>query len=229
MDKEDKKRIAGKDEDGNVVSTEAESFVITSAPYYSASKVSKRKRTVHIRGRAIKLSTLIGIIMIGVLCVAAFAAAFVVLNWTSNATVLANPSICFYQWSGATKQNTFAYSVNIFPGVVTEDDNMTYGIYDWNNTGATAASIQWYSCSNTSDLSSVNPLNVTIWNGSSVDSNVVFSHLWTSVPTFPDSYNAFSGLSNNTMYAIQMIINCSSTAGPGNPTAFVFNMKVTNP
>jgi hypothetical protein len=231
----DKIRIVGKDKDGKIITAEVNSRIEryaidkTSASYYKAAKVPAWKRTVSVRGRAIKLSTLIGIIMIGILCVAAFATAFAILSWTTNVNVLANTSICFYQWSGATKANTFTYAVNIFPGVVTEDDNMTYGIYDWNNTGAAAASIQWYSCSNSSDLSSVNPLNVTVWNGSSVDSNVVFSHLWTAVPTFPDSYYAFTGLSNNTMYAMQMIINCSSSAGPGNPTSFVFNMKVTNP
>jgi hypothetical protein len=232
---EDKIRIASKDEDGKIITIEVtarevnscgERYAIdkTCAPYHSAPRVSIWKRKVSIRGRTIRLSVLIALAMIAICVGAAFATFYAVLNWSTNVTVVANTSICFYNWSGASKANTFTYSCNIFPGITTEDDNMTYGVDDWNNTGATNAAISWVSCTNSNNITA---LTLTVYQ--STPSSYVFQEVWSSVPSFPTPYQAFSGLANNTLYSMQIIITAASGAVVGTGVAMVFDMKVTSP
>ena len=61
--------------------------------------------------KSLKLITLL---ISSLLIATASAVAYVTLNWTTTATVVANPKVCFIKWADGTKANTFFYSVNIF-------------------------------------------------------------------------------------------------------------------
>jgi hypothetical protein len=164
---------------------------------------------------------LVALLISSLLIATVSATAYVTLQWTTTATVVANPKLCFVSWAdGTTKANNFTYSVNIFPNVVTIDPNITYGVWDW-DTVSHNTYVRWTSCSNTGNIAS---LNVTVYNGTST----LYTQLWTSIPTFPTAFIQFSpSPANGTKYTIWIEIN-ATTAATGSST-FAFDMKVENP
>lgn len=148
----------------------------------------------------------------------ALALSYVILQWTTTATVSANPKVCFVKWSDNTKQNTFDYAVYIFPSIKTIDENITYGIWCW-DTSAHTVYLRWYSLTNPTNIAS---LNITIYNSATT----IYTKLWSSVPSFPTAWESFN-TDADTKYTIWMEITASSSAS--GTSTFTFELKVENP
>lgn len=179
-----------------------------------------RDKKIRIRGHQISALLLILIVAISASSSAVFALAYVVLNWTTTATVVANPKTCFYQWSGATKSNTFSYSVNIFPSVTTIDANITYGIQNWDTVTHTV-SICWQSLTTPGNIAS---LGLKVYNGTAV----LYNQYWSSMPSFPTAWVQLNpSPAAGKIYTIYM--NITGTASPTGSSTFTFDMQVQNP
>jgi hypothetical protein len=163
---------------------------------------------------------LIALLITSLLIATVSAAAYVALQWNLNTKVVANPWLCFIKWSNGSKANTFTYSVNIFPNVKTIDENITYGIWNWNTTTTKTGYMRLESTNTTTtDVASI---NVTITNGTQI-----YTRKWTD---FTDkSWSTSFTAAKNTKYAIWIEIQCTSTATVGHTTQFTFEMKVENP
>jgi len=167
--------------------------------------------------KSLKLITLL---ITSLLIATVSAAAYVALQWNVNTTVVANPELCFIEWSDGSKANTFTYSVNIFPNIKTIDENITYGVWNWNTTVTKTGYMRLASTNtNTTDVTSI---NVTITNGTQI-----YTRQWT---VFTDTSwgNSFTA-ANATKYAIWIEIQCAGTATVGHTPQFTFEMKVENP
>jgi len=146
--------------------------------------------------------------------------AYITLTWTTTATVVANPSVCFVDWStGTTKANTFAYTVNVFPNIKTVDENITYGIWNWN---ATNRNCYLRLASTTSNNTDITAINATIY----ITGTTVLTHRWTTLTD--TAYYDFTA-AGSTKYAIWIEIECASGAGVGHTPQFTFEIKVENP
>jgi hypothetical protein len=165
----------------------------------------------------ISLLTILAIALISTVAVA-FAAAYVIISWTTTAIVVANPAVCFVKWSDGSKVNTFDYAVNIFPSIKTIDENITYGIWNWNETSRTAY-LRWTSLTSSSNIAS---LNITVYNST----NTIYTKYWSSVPSFPTAWESFTA-AGSTKYTIWMEI--TATAGATGSSVFTFELKVENP
>ncbi|MEM3054870.1 MAG: hypothetical protein QXM52_04110 [Candidatus Bathyarchaeia archaeon] len=155
-----------------------------------------------------------------ILIATASATAYVTLQWTATATVSANPKVCFIKWQDETKANTFNYDVNIFPSITTVDENITYGIYNW-DTQAHNVSIRWSSLTNSGNIAS---LNLTIYNST----HTVYTKVWSSVPSLPTGWEDFTyDPMANGKYTIAMRITAAS--GASGSSTFTFEIKVKNP
>jgi hypothetical protein len=164
---------------------------------------------------------LIVLLMSSLLIGSASALAYVTLQWTTTATVAANPKASFIKWADGTKANTFAYTVNIFPNVKTVDENITYGI--WNDDGSTRT-VYFRLASENTNSTDVTSLNYTVYNG---------GQLYTKLESNFDSpslaWSTGVTLGANTKYTVWIEIQCASGAGVGHTPQFTFEMKVENP
>jgi hypothetical protein len=165
---------------------------------------------------------LIALLISSLLIATVSAVAYVTLTWTTTATVVANPKVCFFWWSNGTKVNTFDYAVNIFPSIKTIDENITCGV--WNlDTASHAASMRWYLLTNSGNIAK---LNVTVYNSTTT----IYTRYWTSVPSFPTGLVQFSpSPMANGKYTIWIEITATPGATPGQTSVFTFEMKVENP
>ena len=147
------------------------------------------------------------------------AAAYVQLQWTITATVSANPSVCFVDWTdGTTKANTFDYAVNIFPSITTIDENITYGL--WNS--AAAQKTAYIRIQNLTTTSNIDSLNVTIYNGTTISTN-----LWSSFGTLPTAWSSSFTCGSESKYAIWVEI-ATDAAATGSST-FTVEIKELAP
>jgi hypothetical protein len=164
---------------------------------------------------------LIVLLITSLLIATVSAAAYVNLQWTMTATVVANPKVCFFAWSApTTKLNTFDYAVNIFPSIKTIDENITHGVWNW-DIESHVTSMRWYSLTNSGNIAS---LNVTVYNSTTT----IYTQYWSSVPTLPTGFVEFSpSLMAGGKYAIW--IEISATGGATGSSVFTFEMKVENP
>jgi len=163
---------------------------------------------------------LIALLITSLLIATVSAAAYVALQWNLNTTVVEHPWLCFIKWSDESKANTFNYSVNIFPDIKTIDENITYGVWNWNATVTKTGFIRLASAS--AQASDVTSINVTITNGTQI-----YTRKWTG---FTDkSWGTSFTAAKNTKYAIWIEIQCASGAIPGDTPQFTFEMKVENP
>ncbi len=169
--------------------------------------------------KSLKLLTLL---ISSILIATASAAAYVTLQWQTTATVSTNPKVCFIQWSNGQKYNTFSYSVGIFPSITTVDENITYGIYNWDNqmhnvyfrlasenTNSTDVAWLYFKIYTTSDTKYTS--NITNFDAPSTD--------WSNVVQ----------LDSNTKYSIYIAIKAGSSAVAGHTPQFTFEIKVDNP
>ena len=162
---------------------------------------------------------LIALLISSLLIATVSAVAYVTLTWTTTATVVANPKVCFFWWSNGTKVNTFDYPVNIFPSVKTIDENITHGVWNW-DTQAHVTSMRWVSLTNSGNIAK---LNVTVYNSTTT----IYSQYWTSVPSFPTGLIQFSPSPSPGKYTIW--IEITATAGASGSSMFTFEMKVETP
>lgn len=174
------------------------------------------KRKIKLGSLTISLLLLVAIASTGIV----LAVAYVILQWTATATVVANPSVCFVKWEDNTKHNTFSYAVNIFPSVKTLDENITYGVWNWDTEQHTAY-IRWNSLTNPENIAA---LNLTIYNATAT----IYSQYWSSVPTFPTSWSSFN-TAPNTKYTIIIIMEATASATVSSSSAFTFEMMVEEP
>jgi hypothetical protein len=162
---------------------------------------------------------LIALLISSLLIATVSAVAYVTLTWTTTATVVANPSVCFIQWSDGSKKNTFNYPVNIFPSIKTVDQNITFGVENW-DTAVHTPSMRWVSLTTSTNVAS---LNVTVYNST----DTLYTQYWASVPSFPTSWSAFTTGASPGNYTIWMEI--TATSGASGNSVFTFEMKVENP
>jgi len=159
---------------------------------------------------AIALLALVGI---------AYAAAYTILQFTITATVETNPAVTFFLWSTGIKYNTFDYAVTIFPSLRTIDENITYGVWDW-ESGTHTCYIRVESLTNTGNIDF---LNCTIYNSTTT----LVTQKWTDFSSLPTPWSASFTTEYNFQYAIWIEINATSAASGS--SIFTMNMKVENP
>lgn len=183
-------------------------------------KISLRKRRIHIGKRSIPLLTLLALALtISVASVSA--AAYVVLNWTTTATVVANPKVCFIKWQDGSKANTFSYSVNVFPNVVTIDENITYGLQNWDGS---AHDVYFRLASENTNTTDISWMYYKVYNG-----GTLFSKNETDFNAPDTVWSTVYSATATTEYSIWMEIKCASGAGIGHTPSFTFEVKVENP
>jgi hypothetical protein len=169
--------------------------------------------------KSLKLITLL---ISSLLIATVSAVAYVTLTWTTTATVAANPSVCFVDWStGTTKANTFTYSVYIFPNIKTVDENITYGIW---NTNGSQRTVYFRLASENTNTTDITSLNFTVYNGGQL-----YTKLESNFDAPSLAWSTGVTLAANTKYTIWMEIQCASGAGVGHSSVFTFEMKVENP
>jgi hypothetical protein len=167
--------------------------------------------------RSLVLATVALLIVISTVA----ATAYVILQWQANTTVAANPQVCFVSWAdGTTKANTFTYSCNVFPNIKTVDENITYGVWNWNTTATKSCHLSL--ASTTTNNTDITAINATIYSGG----GQLFTHRWTTLTD--TTYYDFTAAAN-TKYSIWLEIECASGATVGHTPSFTFNMKVENP
>ena len=168
--------------------------------------------------RSLKLTALlISTLLIGT----AAAVAYVTLQWTTSATVAANPKVSFVKWVDGTKANTFTYDVNIFPNVKTIDENITYGIW---NDDAEAHTVYFRLASENTNTTDITSLNYTVY-----ESGQMYTKLESNFDDPSLAWSTGVSLTASTKYTIWLEIECASGAGVGNNPQFTFEMKVENP
>jgi len=166
---------------------------------------------------------LIILLMSSLLIATASAVAYVTLQWTITATVVANPQVCFIKWADGTKANTFTYSVNIFPNVKTVDENITYGVWNWNATET--RTVYFRLASTNTNETDVDSYNFTVY----IPGTQLYTKLETDLNAPSFAWSSGVSATNNTKYTIWMEIQCQSTAVVGHTPSFTFEMKVENP
>jgi hypothetical protein len=176
-----------------------------------------RNRKVKIGRFSVSLLTVVAIVLMASIGTV-FAVAYVVLQWTATATVSANPKVCFIKWQDGSKQNTFDYAVSIFPSIKTIDENITYGIWNW-DTASHTVYLRWSGLTNSGNIAR---LYIKVHDGA----NTIYSKEWTSIPTFPTVWESFN-VPANTKYSIWLEI--TATSGATGSSVFTFELKVENP
>ena len=145
----------------------------------------------------------------------AVATVYVVLQFTATATVQANPKVCFFKWADDTKANNFTYGFNIFPNIQTIDENVTYGIWNWDGV---SHDIYLRVSSITNQGQNIASFNVTVYNASTTIATIT-----TVGTTWSGPYSVPSGAK----YTIW--IEATATAAPSGTSDFTVDMRVENP
>lgn len=140
-----------------------------------------------------------------------------------TATVVANPQVCFVDWSdGITKANTFSYSVNIFPAILTVDENITHGVWNWDNE---AHDVYFKLASENTNSTDVAWIYYKVWDGTTTRHSKNETDLGS-----PDTdWSSVVSLEANTKWTIWIEIKAGDSADVGHTPQFTFEMKVENP
>lgn len=160
------------------------------------------------------------IVMIGTSVVVA--TAYVVLQWTNTATVVANPKVCFIKWADGSKVNTFPYTVNIFPSIKTVDENITYGLWNWDTS---AHNVYFRLASENTNSTDVAWCYYKVYNGG----GTLFSKNESSFDSPDTNWSTAYSAALSTKYTIWMEIKAGASAGVGHTPTMTFEMKVENP
>jgi hypothetical protein len=181
-------------------------------------KINLKDRKIRVKGYSISALLLI---ILAASAGIVFAVAYVTLQWTSTASVVANPKVCFVQWSDSSKQNSFDYAVNIFPSIKTVDENITHGIWNWDSSTHTV-SMRIYSITNqATNIQSVTTYVKTI-DGGTTKITVTF----TDGGSLPTTYLSFTA-DATTKYLIWTEITAKS--GATGSSIITYDLKVENP
>jgi len=151
------------------------------------------------------------VVLLAILVTSVAAAAYVVLSATMTATVVTNPKVSFFSWP-STKLNTFAYSVNIFPSIKTVDENLTYGIWNW-DTGVHQTGLRVSSITN--QVANIASFLVKVSNATTVWSLTTVSSSYTVVSLAPGKYTIW--------------LEITGTSGASGTSVFTMDMQVYNP
>jgi hypothetical protein len=166
-----------------------------------------------------RTKSLLVILLASALTGSVWAIAYVVLPWTTTATVVANPSVCFVDWAdGTTKANTFDYDVNIFPSIITIDENITYGIWNW-DTDPHNVSMRILTI--TSNSTNVDEITTYVTNATG---DIEITVTWSSGG--PTVYQQFTAAATS-KYTIWTEI--TGKGGASGSSVITYNMKVENP
>jgi len=146
------------------------------------------------------------------------AAAYVTLQWTTTTSVVANPKVCFIKWSDSSKVNSFDYAVNIFPSIRTIDENITYGITDW-DAGTQTVYMRIFSITTNTNIANVTTL---VKDGGTT----IITVSWVTAGTLPTTWQSFSavGAKNYTIWT-----EILATSGATGSSVITYELKVANP
>ena len=172
------------------------------------------RKTVHIGKYSIPLLPLLTLIA----CSVVVATAYIVMQFTITMNTQTHPKVTFWEWSTSQKKNTFDYSVNIFAGIKTVDENITHGIFNDD-------SVQHQGYLRVKSLTSpanVAKLNITIYNST----NTILTKEWTNFGTLPTTWEPFKTAAN-AKYAIW--IEITAAASPSGSSTFAIEIKENNP
>lgn len=174
------------------------------------------------KGKKISRRILLAFLLIASTVAIAFATSYAVIQWQVNMTVVANPKVCFVDWStGTTKANTFTYSVNIFPSIKTIDTNITYGIWNWDSS---AHNIYFKLSSENTNSTDVSWFYYKVYDGATL-----FSKNETDFGSPDTAYSiAYSALAT-TKYTIEVQVKAGASAVAGHTPAITFEMRVDAP
>lgn len=178
-------------------------------------RMNLRDRKIRVRGYSI--SALLLIVLVASAGIV-FAVAYVALEFTSTASVQANPKVCFVKWSDNSKQNTFDYPVNIFPSVKTVDENITHGIWNW-DTSNHAVNMRIKSISTSGNIANV---TTVVKNGT----ETVITVSWVTSGSLPTTWQPFTALAS-TKYTIWTEI--TATSGASGSSTITYELKVESP
>jgi len=170
-----------------------------------------------IRLGKFSVSALLLILIVSIASVSAVA--YVVLQWTTTATVVANPKVCFFAWADPnTKLNSFNYPVNIFPEITTIDENITHGVWCWDGSPHNA-SMRISSITN----NATNIDTITTYVKSPTNTTMI-TITWTSGG--PTTYQMFEAAAT-TRYTIWTEIKGKS--GATGSSVITYDLKVESP
>lgn len=178
-------------------------------------KMNLKDRKIRVKGYSI--SALLLIILVASAGIV-FAVAYVALEMTNTATVVANPKVCFVKWSDNSKQNTFNYAVNIFPSVKTVDENITHGIWNW-DTSNHAVNLRIKSITTSGNIANV---TTVVKNGTAT----VITVSWVTSGSLPTTWQPFTALAS-TKYTLWTEI--TATSGASGSSTITYELKVENP
>lgn len=164
------------------------------------------------------IALLISALMIGT----ASAIAYVVLEWKASMTVQEHPKVCFIEWDTGDMANTFTYSVNIFPGVVTIDENITYGILNWDSV---KHNVRFRLASTNTNETDVDWIRYKVYNASTT----IHMKDYTDLDNPDTSWSDPIELQSGTKYSIYIAVKAGLNAKDGHTPQFTFEMMVENP
>ena len=173
------------------------------------SKLLNKK--VRIRNHSIPVLLLV----ISILVSTALAVAYVTLQFTITANTQSYPKVSFLQWSNSGKANTFSYSLNIFAGVKTIDENATYGIFN-DDSDPHQCNLTITSLSNPANIAK---LRIKIYDGTAP----ILNYEWTQFPTTLVSFTTAA----NTKYSIW--IEVTGAASLSGSSTFSIELTENNP
>jgi len=150
------------------------------------------------------------------------AVAYVTLQWQTSGTVVANPQVCFVLWSDNTKQNSFTYSISIFPAVLTIDENITYGVWNWHSTES--RTVYFRLASENTNETDVDWIYYKVYRATTL-----YERNETNLDSPSTAWSTGVSATNNTKYSIRMEIKGGSSAVAGHTPTFTFQIKVENP
>ena len=148
----------------------------------------------------------------------ALAAVYIALHFNILMNPQQYPKVTFWKWSTSEKKNTFDYSVNIFAGIKTVDENITHGIFN-DDSAQHQCYLRIKSLSNSASIAK---LKITIYNST----NTILTKEWTEFGTLPTSWENFTTAAN-AKYAIW--IEITATVSPSGSSAFEIEVKEDNP
>jgi len=157
------------------------------------------------------------LLIIGITAVSAVA--YVILQWTTTATVQANPKVCFFEWAVPnTKLNSFDYPVNIFPSVKTVDENITHGVWNWDSSSHTT---YMRIVSITNNATNIDLITTYLKYG---NGTTIITITWTTGG--PTSWQQFTA-DATTRFTIWTEITAKS--GASGSSVITYDLKVENP
>jgi len=146
------------------------------------------------------------------------AAVYIALQFNIIMNYQQYPKVTFWEWNTSQKKTTFDYSVNIFPGIKTVDENITHGIFN-DDSAQHQCYLRIKSLSNSVNIAK---LKITIYNST----NTILTKEWSESGILPTSWENFTTAAN-AKYAIW--IEITAAGSPSGASTFEIEVKENNP